>query len=227
MKTLEIYGDSILKGIMFSKNGSKRYTVYESGLEKRLGSFGVKVANRSRMGFTVVKGEAQISSALDGAGSLPDSVFLLEYGGNDAMFDWGKVEEEPDQKHLPATEPERFVKVYSGIVDKLRSLGASVFLATLVPIDPEKYFSHIAGKHSGERIMRWLGSLDALTAFQEKYDQKIKEIAAGSALPLIDLRGLFISAGDLGNLLCDDGIHPTAEGHRLIENYLTEAFSAV
>ena len=42
-----------------------------------------------------------------------------------------------------------------------------------------------------------------------------------------DLREEFLYTHAFKSLICDDGIHPTAEGHRMIEDILVNSLSRV
>ena len=89
---------------------------------------------------------------------------------------------------------------------------------TLPPIDSLRYFDHICrGGLNKEAILSFLqGDIHAIARFQELYSLKIKAIAKETRTVLVDVRSAFLSCRDYTSLLCDDGIHPTREGHFLI-----------
>ena len=43
----------------------------------------------------------------------------------------------------------------------------------------------------------------------------------------LDLRTVFITRHDFDSLICEDGIHPTAKGHEIIDNRLHELLTEI
>ena len=223
MRKLIIFGDSILKGVIYSRDG-KKYKTYKGTLSERMRSKGIELMSYCKMGYTVPRAYGYVSQILGDKGSLRGRDVLLEYGGNDSMFDWKKVSEFPDEKHFPVTDLDEFASKYDSLIKNLRSRGANVRLSNLIPIDPEKYLDHISEGLSYENILRWLGDVSMLYRFHETYNRKIYELAAENNVGIVDLRGSFLLAHDFTELLCPDGIHPTDKGHALIENILLDSF---
>ncbi len=221
MNKLSIFGDSILKGVVYNGNGPKRYSLYESTLCEKLRRAGFHADNRSRMGYTVKDGEREIDQFIES--EKPSSV-LLEYGGNDSMYRWKEISEHPDQVHGRVVDIGSFANTYSSIIRKLQDRGFDVTLSTIIPIDPERYIAHVSGKLSYENIMRWLGGTDRLSEMHDQYNDAIKSLAAGFGCGLIDLRSAF-DGQDRSALLSGDGIHPTRLGHKKIEELIAGFFS--
>ncbi|MBP1587610.1 MAG: SGNH/GDSL hydrolase family protein [Clostridia bacterium] len=225
MKKLIIFGDSILKGVIYSREG-KMYKLYNGSLTEKLRAKGVELLSYCKMGLTVTKAFPFVSEILEGTDDLRGTDVLLEYGGNDSMFNWKMVSEAPDGVHCPVTSPDDFAATYDRLIKKLQARGANVILANLIPIDPEKYMNYISEGLSRENILRWLGDISMLYRFHESYNRKIYDLAAENKAGIVDLREDFLLAHDFSELLCMDGIHPTDKGHAMIENTLVRSFGA-
>ena len=88
-------------------------------------------------------------------------------------------------------------------------------LTSLVPIDATKYMNFISRGLSYDNILSWLGDVNMLYRWHEGYNRAVEQLADVCSLPLFDLRGEFLYTHAFKSLICDDGIHPTAEGHRM------------
>ncbi len=224
MKKLEIIGDSILKGVTYNAD-TNRYKLYGSTLDSRLAERGVEVSRACRMGATVEQGSERLKKILESGDDLTDTHILLEFGGNDCDYVWSEVSASPDTEHTPRTAPERFAAVYSDMIKSAQERGAKVTLASLVPIDAQKYMNFITRGLSYDNILRWLGDVSMLYRWHEGYSRAVESFARSFSCPVLDLRGLFLGSHDFSGLLCADGIHPTVEGHKMIEDTIVKAFS--
>ena len=209
-----VYGDSILKGVLY-ENG--RY-VLERGWERRLAErFDLRLVNRSRFGGTLPKALARIEqdSAVEADG---EEYALLELGGNDCDYDWAAVSDAPEAEHVCKTPPERFLDGLRRAVRLLRGSGRTPVLTSLPPIDAELYLGFLCrGGLSRENIVRWLGDVQRIYRWQERYSQMVEQVAREEGTPLIDLRRPFLrDARAPEELLCADGIHPSRLGQELL-----------
>lgn len=211
--TLTIYGDSILKGVRF-ENGAY---VLEKGWERALSErFGLAVENRSRFGSTIEKALPRLRRESGAPGG--DAPVLLEFGGNDCDYDWAAIDADPGGVHRCKTPPERFAADYREAIALLRASGRRPIALTLPPIHSERYLRFLC-RHglSRERILSWLGDVEAISRWQQTYSELVRQLAREEQAELIDLRAAFPrDAGALEPCLCDDGIHPSREGQRLI-----------
>ena len=223
-QTLTVYGDSILKGIILENGRYISRSSWLSVLEERLP---LTIRNLSRFGSTVEKGYRTMERDLAQVG-CPGRLVLLEFGGNDCDFDWAKVSAEPDAEHLPHTTADRFVQTYRNMIARLRRAGSLPILASLPPVSSERYLSWICRNGlSRGNILRWLGSADVIYRFQESYSRITVELAESENIPLVDLRGPFLSPHDADRYLCDDGIHPNAKGQALIRDSLADTLGSL
>ena len=219
IRKIEIFGDSILKGIQINPQ-NRRYHVNNNidigMLSKR---FSLNIVNHSKLGCTVTKGKAVLYRFLDKA---PDcAAILMDFGGNDCDFDWKSISENPDHDHHPNTPLCKFVKIYSDLVEKIRSSGIRPVITNLPPIDPQRYFDWFCKGLKKDNIMRWLGDINAIYRYQELYSRTVEDISRNSGALLVDLRTAFLKERRLDRYLCEDGIHPNTEGQML----MTQAFT--
>ncbi len=225
-RVISVFGDSILKGVRML-SGTTRYGMTDDiGLESIAKSHDWILDNRSRFGCTVQKGEQILLRRL-AEGETPAAV-LLEYGGNDADFRWAEVAARPDDEHLPNTPLPLFTETLRRMIAALRSRGVRPVLSTLPPISSERYLDWITRDGlSRENILRWLGDANAIYRYQEKYSLAIERLAVETGCMLVDLRSAFLEKRTLLPYLCEDGIHPSDLGQRLIRETLSKAADAL
>ena len=219
MKSIEIYGDSILRGVTFD-NTAKRYRLCRGSRLESLSALGFEVINHSRMGHTVRDG---LLSASEHTAFSRDTLVLTDYCGNDCDHDWESVAASPECEHLPKICESEFVRKYLQLIDGLRKKGASVAVVLPPPIDADRYFDFISSGRDGKNILRWLGDKSMLSRWHEYYCTLVREVASRTGCPLVDLHTPFLLRHDFKSLICDDGVHPTQKGHDLIESLLCDA----
>ena len=216
MKHLEIYGDSILKGVMYIAEQG-RYRLWKSPKLEQLVQEGYAIENHSRMGATIERGIA----SLERHGKYAENTtVVLEYGGNDCDYDWSRIAEDPHGSFLPHIPEQTFMQRYRYAVELARSKGAEVVLLPLVPIDAKKYFSWISRDKNADNILQWLGDVSMLSRWQEHYSRLVEGLAEELRCPIIDIRRDFLLSHQFETLLCSDGIHPTPAGHEMIAERL-------
>lgn len=223
-----IFGDSVLKGVMYTDDGARgRYKLYGGALEARMAESGIELTRCCHMGSTIDAGLERMKRALDRGMSFEGATVMLEFGGNDCAYDWREVSEHPEEKHKPKIEMGRFCELYREAISLAKSAGGNVMLTSLVPIDATKYMNFICRGLSYDNILSWLGDVNMLYRWHEGYNRAVEQLADVCSLPLFDLRGEFLYTHAFKSLICDDGIHPTAEGHRMIEDILVNSLSRV
>lgn len=219
MKKLLIYGDSILRGITYSEE-AKKHKLCTGYKLPTLAALGYEVINHSRMGATVDRGLDMFDYTV--AECDKDTTVIFDFGGNDCDYDWAAISADPLAVHLPHTPEEKFRATYGEMLNRAFATGAEVYMCNLVPMMPERYLSFISKDRSRENIMSWLGDITMLYRFQEHYNLIVEDIARTAGCPLIDLRTDFLLSHRCSSLLSLDGIHPSEEGHDLIETLLRE-----
>lgn len=219
IKKIMIWGDSVFKGITLDAAGKYRV------LEKNCGALvskesGVEIINRSRFGCTVTKGHSIMTADL-GRNQKPDAA-IIEFGGNDCDFDWAQIAAAPDAEHLPKTPLTQFVGEVQSMIDETRGNGIEPILTTLPPLEPNRFFATISKGLDARAILHWLGDVFRTYRWQEGYSNAVASLACKNNCKLVDLRGAFLMEKDYGRLICEDGMHPNAEGHRLMANVMDQ-----
>ncbi len=211
---LTIYGDSILKGVLY-ENG--RYVLSRDWEERLSRETGLHVTNRARFGSTLPKALARIEKDAETEAS-GEEYALLEFGGNDCDFDWKAVSDEPAAAHQCHTPPEQFADCCRRAIRLLRESGRTPLLSTLPPIHAERYLSFLCrGGLSRENIVRFLGDVQHIYRWQESYSELVEQLSREENTPLIDLRRPFLrDRRPIEALLCTDGIHPSRQGQELL-----------
>lgn len=210
VKKIKIYGDSILKGVMYNEE-LKRYRLCGYRFDE-LTESGIEVENNCKMGATIEEGLEIMKDTLGDCDS--ETVVVLEYGGNDCNYDWAAVSDNPDGEFLPNTPESKFTEKYLEMINYARSKGATVAICTLVPIDSQRFMNWIARGLSYDNILRWLGDINRIGKWQEHYSNLASKVANTANCILLDLRSAFKES--MGSLLGIDGMHPSAEGHSML-----------
>ncbi len=217
IKKIGIWGDSILKGVIFDEVAGKYQTTKKCAVNlfKRVFK-SVDIKNNSRFGCTAPKAAENLERSL--AKGFSADVVLLEFGGNDCDFNWQEVSRTPDEEHEPNTPMPQFIDSMKYMVDKLLGNGITPVLMNLPPISSERYFDWISHMPdvNGENVLRWLKEKEVIYRQQECYSHAIEKIAHEYRLNLIDVREPFLRIRDYKNYLCLDGIHLNENGQRIL-----------
>lgn len=211
-------GDSITKGVVL--NGENNYSVLEESFvglirEKR----DVEIDNFGKFGCTISYAHLLLDRHPEKIAAAKYT--LLEYGGNDCDFYWKRIALNPEGDHQPKTSLEEFGSSFVALIEKIRALGSEPLILSLPPINSEAYFNFISRGMSHEQketILNWMGGdKGAIARWHDSYNQVLFEVAERTNTPIINITTPFDSyKGDWHSLICDDGIHPNSEGHRLI-----------
>lgn len=222
---VQIYGDSILKGVQLDQANQKYILPKKNNLERWGKRLSLSVQNYSKFGCTVEKGfqivRRQLAKWKKAEGSNP--VVLLEYGGNDSDYDWTQINADPTGDYHPHTELPVFRRVLRGMVEFVREQGMTPVMMNLPPVDSIKYLNWLCRSGTGiqkENLLQWLRDPEIIYRHQELYSAAVCQVAWETNTPLIDVRSEFLKSRDYKNLICQDGIHPSAAGHRLIQKSL-------
>lgn len=210
-----IFGDSVMKGVVFEPNQAKYQNTNNGNYQAFSKQFDFELVNRSRFGSTIQKGIETVHQSVE---KNPDMTFaILEFGGNDCDFDWKKVAESPLEYHDPKTPLPLFIKLYKDLIAYLRNKNILPIMMNLPPVDGERYLDFLVSRGlSREAILANIKTPDQISRFQELYSISIERIAHETNTPLVDCRSAFLDRRDIRKTICEDGIHPTEEGHKLI-----------
>ena len=221
METIAAFGDSVLKGVIYE---NEHYRVADTSFQKICeDSFGITVENKARFGSTITRGEKIFEKNLELIRECSGQYVILEFGGNDCDFNWKEISEDPDRKHLPMSTIDNFTSTYVEIINAIQDLGKIPVLLSLPPIDSSRYFRHISRGLSGENIMKWMrNDKQYITNWHERYNIEIFKMAIACQVPVIDITSIFLEKKNYSRYLCEDGIHPNEEGHKLIARAIEE-----
>ncbi len=144
----------------------------------------------------------------------PAAVVLM-VGTNDAL------------NHAKAVPLPEFRRNLARLLERIRGAGAQALLLTIPPCWPP----FLLERHPKE----FFGAAGPNAAV-ERYNRAIKQAAAEQQIPLVDVHRLFARLGHVGtgreslirnpaNSGARDGVHPTAEGYRLIATAVYQALA--
>jgi len=218
-KRVEVFGDSLLKGIQVNPQNMRYHVDNNIDVEAIEKEHSLDIRNFSRFGCTVTRGFALIERRLRDDDLSCDAV-IMDFGGNDCDFDWKAIAEHPEDEHLPHTPLNIFVDTYRKIIELLKAKGIRSILTNLPPLDAHKFFNWFCKGLDKANILKWLGTVDCIYRWQERYSRAVERIAAETNTLLVDLRDAFLRNRRLEHFLCEDGTHPNTEGQKLI----TQAF---
>lgn len=209
---LLIFGDSVMRGALYH---DEKFSPVQNRFETML-TAGHTVKNHAKIGHTAQNVLLDLKRKLPAA-PAEDTLILLGFGGNDCNFCWAEISKDPYSEHFPATKPSDFVSLYQEAIDTVKSAGLTPVLTNLVPLDAPRFMAHISRGLDRERIASWLGDESMLYRWQEHYSCLVCDIARENGLCLLDIRTPFLLSHRYSHLMGEDGIHPTEEGYRLIE----------
>lgn len=218
LTSIQVLGDSILKGIQLDQETGKYRTENHIGVEEFGRRYGVTVRNDSHFGCTVLKGERLLNRMLE-RGLSCDAV-VMDFGGNDCDFNWAEVAADPSGEHLPRVSPEEFTETYRRMIRRLKEREILPILTNLPPLEPQWFFDWWCRDLDKAKVLEWLGDVHNIYAHQENYSRRVERLAREEDVPLVDVRGTFLDYGHLEELICADGTHPNSRGQACI----TQAF---
>ena len=218
-----VFGDSVTKGVVFD-NVIKKYTLLRNCFANLvMESFPVMVRNYSKFGCTISKGMDLLRRHKNELSGYDYTV--LEFGGNDCDYNWAEVAAHPEQEHQPKTPIPVFQRQYEELIGQIKTCGSRSVLLTLPPIDAKRYFAWISKGLNAGAILKWLGDIDHIYRWHERYNLAVCQVAKACEVPLIDISSAFLETHNYQDLLCEDGIHPNEKGHRLISGVIGSTIS--
>lgn len=208
---LNVWGDSIAKGVIFDEARERYVICRESCLQLLKRERGVTVQNHSVMGQTSEDGLTRMQpQALN-----PGDIAVIEYGGNDCDLDWKAVSEHPDVAQYGKVPVEQFSRNLEEMVRRARAADTEPVLITPPPLISKRYFDWVSRGLDADNILQYLGDVEAIYRWQENYAEHVAALAERLRVRLVDIRSRMLKE-DTGELMCVDGIHPNGRGHRVI-----------
>lgn len=210
-----IWGDSVFKGVIFDSARERYALLKDSAVQLLQSLLPLPIVNRSQMGRTAPEAMRLLHEQKPEA--IRGRVVVLEFGGNDCDYNWAKVAENPEAPHQPNTPVEQFTDALYRMVARVRDCGGRPVLSTLPPLDADRYLSWITRNGlSKENILRFIGKAEHIYRWQEYYSTLILRVAADTLCDCVPIREAFLEKVRGEDVLCQDGIHPNAAGHRII-----------
>ncbi len=210
-----VFGDSVCKGVVFDSALAKYRVLKDSFIHLLEKAGNMVINNYSKFGCTVTRGSEILTKHESELRNYDYTV--LEFGGNDCDYDWAAVAAEPDAFHVPKTPVDDFKTKYAGMVEQIKDSGGNPALLSLPPIDAKRYFNWISRGLNADNILRFLGDVEFIYRWHEMYNLAVCSVAMEHHVPLIDISSVFLKTGHYQNYICEDGIHPNEQGHKLIE----------
>ena len=222
MTNISAFGDSVLKGVTLKNN---KYKVSKNNFANLCENvLNIKIQNKAKFGSTISTGEKSINKNLEMIEKSNGNYVVMEFGGNDCDFNWAEISERPlDNNHKPNSEIKDFIKFYTELINRIKELGKQPVLLSLPPVDFNKYFKKITEGLNANNILKWMkGNKQFITNWHERYNIEVFKLAINNNVPIIDITSKFLEVKNYEKLLCDDGIHPNEEGHKLIAEAIIE-----
>ncbi|MFB6467162.1 SGNH/GDSL hydrolase family protein [Cytobacillus sp. Hz8] len=138
---------------------------------------------------------------------------IIEIGGNDCNFIWKNVAEMPEEKHLPIVPLERYIENVKTIISRLKEEGITPVILTLPPLDPVRYYQYLVNLY-GKSISHCISTVGGIEHWHGLYNRALNSFVDGMDAFKIDVRTALKKAGDLSQLISDDGIHLTSKGYQ-------------
>ncbi len=215
---IHVWGDSILKGIVFDEQRNRYAIARENCVAALARQVEVPVVNHARMGSTAPEAEKRMREE----DFLPGGLALIEFGGNDCDMAWESVAKEPRQQHQPKTPLPKFAETLTRMVERVKASGMQPMLVVPPPLDGQRYFDWITRGLNREAILGYIGDVQHIYRWQELYAFAVTEAAEKTGCPLMRLRDAFLRHESFSRLIGLDGIHPSPEGHRVMLQGLLE-----
>ena len=209
---LNVWGDSIAKGVVFDESRGRYAICRDNCLLKLSREAGVPVENYSVMGQTSDAGLERMRAG----GLAPGRVAVIEYGGNDCDIDWRAASENPEAFHDGKVPLARFAQNLTEMVRRAREAEMLPVLVTPPPLIAQRYFDWVRKGLNGDNILKYLGDVDHIYRWQANYADHVRALAEKLNVKLVDIRSRMLESGRLEELICVDGIHPNGKGHELI-----------
>ncbi len=207
MRFTYMFGDSIGQGIFFQESVG-RYRRSRHSCVRLLQDCGIPIENHAMMGYTVEMGLEIFRQCETAKGGN----CVIEFGGNDCDLDWQAVSDHPEIFHDGKVPLSRFRKGLDIFIRESRGRGLHPILVTPPPLLSDRYFQWVSRQKNAERILSYLGDVEHISRWQERYAWAVRDAAESNSCPLLDLRRAMLEKSNLPGLMSQDGIHPNELG---------------
>lgn len=219
-----VFGDSLCKGIVYDQEEDKHVILQNNFLNLLAEKLHLTIKNYSVFGATINKGLKMF--ARNERKILHPGIALIEFGGNDCDFLWSEVAEDPDLEHQPNTPLADFYTAYYQLITAVQSKNLWPILISLPPLVEDRYFNFFSRGLDKPNLLQFLGgSPKRIYQWHESYNAEIPVPARATDAKFLDLRKAFLIEKNPERFVCEDGIHPNAQGHQFIANFLIKELS--
>ena len=216
--TYQLWGDSIGQGVVYQP-ARGRYCLAEKRCLQLVRGQGIPVESHARMGATVGDGYAEFIAGEAPAGGCA----VIEYGGNDCDLDWQAVSESPGVFHDGKTPLPEFGMLLRAFVRDVQERGLRPVLVLPPPLLSGRFLDWVSRGRNAEAIRSYLGDVEHIGRWHESYIESVRETARETGCGLLDLHTPFLRARDFPALMCEDGMHPNADGQELMARMVFRA----
>lgn len=214
------FGDSITRGVSYV-NGRLRILKknYPTVLQKLVtGNSEAEVVNKGVFNDTSDLLVQRLGK--DVLAEKPNCA-IIGVGGNDCNFKWDEVAQHPEKEHDAIVPIDRYLDNIKKMSKILKQAGITPVILTLPPLDPVRYYQFISDKY-GTAISHWISTRGGIEHWHSLYNRSLKKWLGQSEIPHIDVRTSLKKAGDLCELISEDGIHLTEEGYKAMGKIIYE-----
>lgn len=221
MSEIYAFGDSVLKGVILENDKYKVCKNRFSNICENV--LNITIENKAKFGSTITTGKKSFEKNKDVLTNPNIEYIVLEFGGNDCDFNWKEISENPNIEHTANNTIEDFIKTYTEIIQTIKQYNKNPVLLSLPPIDAEKYINRVSRELNKENILKWMKNNPYfLTNWHERYNIETFKMAINNNISIIDITSKFLEQKNFSAFLCEDGIHPNEEGHKLISKAIQE-----
>jgi len=212
VQNIGLWGDSIGKGVVYDEVRGRYAILKESCVNILSRALNCRIENHAVMGATASQGIARMNQAFLHEGGIA----VIEFGGNDCDMPWEEISENPHGDHKRKATVKEFTGAMLTLVERVRAGGMKPVLVTPPPLDAQRYFDWVSRGLNADAILEFLGDVQLIYRWQERYASAVRDVAARTGSRLLDLRDAFLDVRCIGDYYCIDGIHPNARGHLLL-----------
>lgn len=215
IKSVIVWGDSILKGIISSEDLTQIRPSEINALQMAGEKLAIEINNKSIYGAHIIKLQSTQTKNLNKG--LTADIALIESGTNDCDYEWNDVCTKPFSEITQKVPLADFKRIASEMVDTSRENKITPVLVTAPDLAIHYWKEYITRGLDKEKIAQFIGHDPyVLLRNQEEYMEALRQIAKDKNVQLIDMRVEFRKTSDPMSLMCKDGVHPNIEGHKLM-----------
>lgn len=222
IKSIIVWGDSILKGIISNEDLTQIRPSEINALQMAGEKLGIEIQNKSIYGAHIVK--LQSTQGKNLRKELTADIGIIECGTNDCDYEWNDVCTKPFDQITQKVPIADFKRIVKEMVATCRQNKITPLLVTAPEFAIPYWREYITMGLDKEKIAQFIGDDPyILLRNQDEYMNALRDIASEDNVQLIDMRVEFKNArDDSGNpidpitLMCKDGVHPNLDGHKVM-----------